>query len=53
LNIEVLFSEYVAALKRDLRGKRYGYKDINNLKNFIRVQEIIEEYHQILFTVGI
>jgi hypothetical protein len=31
----VLFSEYVAALKRDLKGKKYGYKEIKNLKNFI------------------
>jgi hypothetical protein len=49
----VLFSEYVSVLKRDLKGKRYGYKDIKNLNNFIKVQEIIKEYHEILATVGI
>jgi hypothetical protein len=36
-----------------LKGRKYGYKDSNNLNNFIRIQEIILEYNEIFLIVGI
>jgi hypothetical protein len=35
-------------LKRELKGKRYDYRDLENLKKFISIFEIMKEYHEII-----